>query len=389
MTTFILHPLDTLFFRDGRPYNQDDPGQAEAASVFPPHPPTVVGAVRAALARAMGWPNKTWDKAALGDGVDWQAGDGALGPLRFAGPLILRQDKPLFPAPLCLVRVRAKSPRGDDVMGWLSPGEEVECDLGTVRLPAAPNRGDVDGWKTPESAWLTSDGMKRWLKGEDLETTHVLKAEEIWRAEPRVGVERDVKTRTTKRFEPRDGEPAKGALYAAAHVRPASGVALALEAEGLPDVVLGGSFAPLGGEGRAVWIEQRTEKIDLPKPPALEPGKDGVLRYTVTLITPADLGDAWPQPCDRLMGSCGEALPGRVVSACTGRAIAVGGWDSAARGPLPLRPLVSAGSVWFLEAGADAAQAAAQWSGRAVGGANGWGFGRVLIGRWGPGGEGT
>lgn len=39
MTTLVLHPLDTLFFRDGRPYNQDDPTQAEAASVFPPYPP--------------------------------------------------------------------------------------------------------------------------------------------------------------------------------------------------------------------------------------------------------------------------------------------------------------------------------------------------------------
>ena len=86
MTTLVLHPLDTFFFRDGRPYNQDDPGQVEAASLFPPYPPTVVGAVRAAAARAMGWPGSAWDTAALGDGVDWQAGDEPLGPLRFSGP---------------------------------------------------------------------------------------------------------------------------------------------------------------------------------------------------------------------------------------------------------------------------------------------------------------
>jgi CRISPR-associated protein (Cas_Cmr3) len=27
MTMRVLHPLDTLFFRDGRPYNQDDPAK--------------------------------------------------------------------------------------------------------------------------------------------------------------------------------------------------------------------------------------------------------------------------------------------------------------------------------------------------------------------------
>ena len=71
------------------------------------------------------------------------------------------------------------------------------------------------------------------------------------------------------------------------------------------------SFAPLGGEGRAAWIEQRTEKIDLPKPPALEPGKDGVLTYTVTLITPADLGDAWPGPGDRLRALAARPCRGK------------------------------------------------------------------------------
>ena len=47
---FVLAPTDTLFFRDGRPYNQDDDGLAHARSLFPPHPSTLTGALRAALA---------------------------------------------------------------------------------------------------------------------------------------------------------------------------------------------------------------------------------------------------------------------------------------------------------------------------------------------------
>ena len=84
----------------------------------------------------------------------------------------------------------------------------------------------------------------------------------------------------------------------------------------------------------------------------------------------------------------GGALPGKVVSACAGRAVAVGGWNGLATRPLPLRPLIPAGSVFFLEAKADEAQAAAEWHGGAIGQAVGWGFGRVLIGRWAPAGGG-
>lgn len=394
MTTLILHPLDTLFFRDGRPYNQDDPGQVEAASLFPPHPPTVVGAVRAALARALGWSDGPWNdglKKSLGDGVDWQQGDGQLGRLSFAGPHVLKDNKPLFPAPLCLVK--GKSSQGDDIISQLVPGQEVECDLGdlkTVRLPAVPNRTDVESWKVLERTWLTVDGMERVLNGEAPEESHIFKADQIWQAESRVGIQRHEETRTTKRFASQEeGEPAKGALYAAAHARPAQDVTLAVEVEGLPDVCLSKNSAPLGGEGRSVWIDQTAAKLHLPEAPDLHPDKDGVLRYTVVLVTPADLGDKWPGPGDSLEGTGGNALPGYVVSACTGRAIAVGGWDSMARRPLPLRPLIPAGSVWFLEAKASEAQAVKLWHDLAIGRATDWGFGRVLIGRWTPAGEDT
>ncbi len=390
MTALVLHPLDTLFFRDGRPYNQDDPTQAEAASHFPPHPPTIAGAVRAALARAMGWNGGPWDdrlKKTLGNGVDWQQGDGQLGQLRFAGPYVLKDGKPLFPSPLCLVRGRRND--GSDVIGQLAPGQEVECDLGKVRLPAMPKREDVDSWKALERAWLTKEGMERVLTGEPIspDLSHMHKASEIWRSEQRIGIERHVETRTTGRFAPKDGEREKGALFAAAHARPGHGVALGIRVDGVDDVRrLDRELAPLGGEGRSVFIERQGGTFPMPKAPVPGASKDGVLRYMVCLVSPADLGDEWPDAGGRLAGPDGE-LPGRVVSACIGRAVAVGGWDSVARGPLPLRPLIPAGSVWFMEAKANEAKAVQTWHGRAIGRATGWGFGRVLIGRWSPAGE--
>ncbi len=376
MTTLVLHPLDTFFFRDGRPYNQDDPGQVEAASLFPPYPPTVVGAVRAAVARAMGWPGSAWDTAALGDGVNWQAGDRSLGRLRFSGPYILRSGEPLYPAPLNLVA--GKDEGGADLITYLAPsGQALDTDIGAVRLPTPIKAGR--GFKTLEGRWLDAKAMALALSGAALTSDQMVATSLLSQTEPRIGIRRDTARRTT----------AERALYAAGHVRPAQDVALAIDVKALPDVALSGNLAPIGGEGRSVWIEQRDHAIQLPRVPELTPGKDGFLRYTVVLVTPADLDDKWPGPGERLVGSTGEVLPGKIVSACTGRAAMVGGWDGAARAPLPLRPLIPAGSVWFLETRAEEAEDVQSWHGRAIGRSTGWGFGRVLIGRWAAAGEET
>ena len=95
---FSIDPVDTLFFRSGRPFNQDDPGEARADSIFPPYPQTLVGALRAALARGQGWVAGPWDqglKEVLGDGED-------LGELRFHGPYLFRDGERLFPVPAFL-----------------------------------------------------------------------------------------------------------------------------------------------------------------------------------------------------------------------------------------------------------------------------------------------
>ena len=54
-------PIDSVTFRDGRPFEQDDQGLAESTALFPPHPPTLAGAARVALAAGVG----------IDAGLDW------------------------------------------------------------------------------------------------------------------------------------------------------------------------------------------------------------------------------------------------------------------------------------------------------------------------------
>ncbi len=373
MTTLILRPHDTLFLRDGRPFNQGDQEQAATAGIFPPHAPTVVGALRAALARASGWTGGAWSSeltARLGSGVDWSQGDGPLGPLRFAGTFVRRNGRPLFPVPLCLLVKRS----GEDFreVVRLAPDKPLDCDLGGVALPEKV--GSMEGGKAPEDVWIDSDGLKAVLNGEVPQAASLVPQSALWQTEARVGISRDESTRTTK----------ENALYAAAHVRLADGIALAVSIDGAETGGLVGALAPLGGEGRSVWIEAG-KAIDLPKAAVLKPGTDGKVRYTVLLLTPAYFGDAeddWPQSGGTIGDGTGASLPGCIVSACVGKPVSVGGWDGEARSPLALRPLAPAGSVWFLEAEAGDAEAILRRHGSGIGRATAWGFGLAVIGRW-------
>jgi len=373
MTTLILRPHDTLFLRDGRPFNQGDQEQT-AAGIFPPYPPTVVGAVRAALARASGWNGGAWPaalQAALGDGVDWSRGDDPLGPLRFTGPFVLQDGKPLFPAPLCLLVKRSGDGVGEAVR--LAPGEALDCDLGRgIRLPQKVE--PLDGGKTPEDAWIDAAGLRAVLDGNVLQGSSFVLQDALWKSEARVGIARDPRTGTTQ----------EGALYAAAHVRLNKSVALGVGVGGADADGIIGTLAPLGGEGRSVWIEAGTMPA-LPAATELTPDADGVLRYSVILLTPAFFGDAedyWPQPGGTIRDGAVAALPGRIVSACVGKPLAVGGWDGEARTPLPLRLLAPAGSVWFLEAVAGDIPAVLARHGQGIGRATAWGFGLAVIGHW-------
>jgi CRISPR-associated protein Cmr3 len=348
-------PLDTLFFRDGSPFSAGETGQMEVRGVFPPSPTTVVGALRAAFARELGWQGEAWGPnitAKLGDGDD-------LGSLSFSGPYLLRGGKPLFPAPLHLLRAvqREKGKEERKVLTFLEPGEKLTTDLGPVRLPE-PKDKKTKGFKPLEDAYLTLEGMAKALSGETPELETIVRSNDLWRSEARVGIHRDDASRTTK----------EDALYQTVHVRLHHGVSLAMGISGydgnLPEL------ATLGGESRMVGLEQAA--FALPKAPLLTGN-----RYTVTLITPGCFkDDGWRVPGGSLPG-----LPGTVTSACVGKPVMIGGWDSEGRRPKELVPHLPPGSTWFMEA--DDVQAALAMHGKHIGERPAWGYGQILIGVWG------
>ena len=366
-----LHPVDTWFFRDGTPFTQDSAPQENVDSLFPPHPPTVVGALRAALAYANGWSGAVpWSphiREILGDGPD-------LGALRFSGPFVLRNEEPLFPAPRHVLGTNGSN-------GWrpacfLRPGRPVTCDLGPgsdVRFPeAAVARQDAENPEAGGDQWLTRAGLNAVLRGECPSTSEVVSSGRLWSAEPRIGLVLDSATRTAK----------EGMLYSTRHARPRPGVSLGMLVAGLPADWKHpfGRLTPLGGESRLAECREWKTDMALDAPPALPDWIVGAREVALIALSPLDLegGARVGEPLDALGGA-------RVVSACLDRPLRIGGWDSVARHPLPLRSVLAPGSTLFCEIPDPERFADAVHAGDGlvrIGLRQEWGFGLAALGVW-------
>lgn len=361
-----LEPLDTLFFRGSTPFTADSAPQDDVGSRFPPPPATMVGALRAAIARCNGWNGLgRWPRH-----LDETLGDGPndLGALFFQGPFVLCSGEPLYQVPQHLLGFAEGGGWRPSVL--LRPGAEVTCDLGVVRLPHLPDSPQGRELKAGQDRWVTRTGLEAILAGSPPPAAEVRSLNEILVEEPRTGLARNEDTRTAE----------DGMLYSTRHVRLRSGVSLGMRVGGIPaewQLPLDQVVA-LGGESRTA--ESSTWDGDLGVDMPLE-AIDRSGRLTLIALTPLDLERdvcLGRRPLSDLGGA-------RVVCACVDRPLRIGGWDSLSRGPLPLRSVLAPGSVLFCEiddprdlrAVIEAAPGLPQ-----VGARQQWGFGVVAFGVW-------
>jgi len=363
MKKLIFEPVDTLFFRDGRPFNQGE-GTAGIESLFPPSPLSMVGAARASWATRLGWPGKgRWTDAICtqlgGDGKE-------LDNLRFIGPLLEHDGSSYFPAPASLVGINKNDCTVSD-LNILRPGDPVQCDLGeAVRLPYPKTKmAIVQKQKRLGGWWISQKGMHQLLQNSPPANSTLIHQSQLWSMEPRVGNQINNTTGTVE----------EGMLYSIQHVRLQEDVKLVMGIEGTLDGFPEKALTPLGGEARICHMTLESGDICLPKKPSFRP-KRGKIRYAVYVITPLRTTTP-PQP--NLMFS---KLPGTVVSACLPTAQRWGGWDSIAFKPLPMTPHLPPGSVLFMETESKNKNTVADLHGQQIGELTTWGYGLIAIGQW-------
>ena len=321
-----IRPLDTLFFRDARPF--EPAGQARSVL---PLPQTLAGAIRTLLLESHG---VDWNR--LADGIrqhgSFASGLAAMGShlaavaaVEVRGPWITRNGDILVPIPASL---RQEKGREADHLVRLDP----------LRTPPPGWLPEEDGmlplWRhgraTLEAvkSFIQLDGLGAFLRGDVPEASQLVCPEKLYAMDTRVGIGIDVVR----------GAAGRGLIYSASLLVLGPGVAFYAEVEGpksaLEPLAGGKSLMRFGGEGRCVEVRRSTKRADWPEVRP-EPG-----RGRLVLLTAPAWFNGWKP----------AALS--PVSAAVGKYVPVSGWDMARGGPKPNRFMVPAGSVYFLPAGA-------------------------------------
>ena len=324
-----LRPVDTLFFRDARPFEHASQVQSGL-----PLPQTLAGALRTLLLEQF---DVHWGRVADGirrhgslerclEGMGKELA--AVARIEVSGPWLSRNGEVLVAAPVNLREEQDGEANGTLVRldplrtqppGWM-PKEDGMLPLwhyGRGRLQALG-----------PSTYLRPDGLAAFLEGGAPCASARVKAEELYASDARVGIGLDATT----------GTAATGMIYSAQLLALKPDVHFYAEVSG-PEVAL----APLrdkhvlmrfGGEGKVVSVEASTSLFRWPRVQrAANRGR------TLLLITPAALKGWRP-----------EGL--KLISAAVGKPRAVSGWDMARGAPKSNRFMVPAGSVYFVAAGA-------------------------------------
>jgi CRISPR-associated protein Cmr3 len=366
MTSLLwnFEPLDTLFIRDGTPFNAGEGGKRGLISLFPPPVTTCQGAIRTALAYGQGWTPKHPDRWPEELGKPDNIGD-----LELRGPFMRRGGEFLYPAPLIVLE---KKECENIIFHRLYPLVRARCDLNPEQdvLLSGLKEG-VSGAKLLTEYWFSKKGIEKVLAGGLPDPTDIYKSDELWNKESRVGITLDRKTRTAEKHK----------LYSTFHIRAKHQVSFSVSVKGVPEQWhhQAPSCIAFGGEGRVACISRESDdKEYLPRMPEFETGT-GKICFTITLITPAFFGKKTSEVIQQGPTSW---VPGNCVSACLGKLVKVGGWDIDKQEPRPLQGFLPAGSTWFFEAEEKHMEQIKNLHGTCLGEKTEMGHGHVIIGRW-------
>jgi CRISPR-associated protein Cmr3 len=391
----FIEPTESLLFRTGRPFNAGENNFAE--SIFPPTPETLQGALRAAIAVQWGQSrtpamtnlSKIFQQHDLTNLIGDRYG---YGRLRITGLTLGRyykqskQVERLFPPPAHITRVTLGS---EKQLAFLMP-KPKRTEITNLPGEYALLYPKLDGQKTTEKSedlkdWLTPQGLQEVLQGKILSEDHLVKTDQIYKREPRLGIGIDNEKQATR----------EGYLYQVHMIRMQQdhdfvyGFVIDLELgemdnghgkvqqpateqceDGLDRLsFLQEGWLTLGGEQRAARFKVLKPEEIITEDLGLEQKKTGNLLY---FATPAYFEDGW-------LPKIPSSLPAKPITAAINRYQTIGGWalkpDHAGGQSKTTRRCIPAGSVYFFDKHIHITQPVTEY---------GWqiGYGLTLTGEW-------
>lgn len=335
----FIEPNDVLMFRDGKPFAGGDDHFARGS--FPPPPSTIYGALRSHILSVKSGEFETFknEHAKIPKEITDEIGTSSeLGTLAITQFGVAKNNEGQinqhFPIPTDIAKEKGK----DNGSFYILKPNSIVNDNILTDLPA----GLHNVWCATEDAleaasgFLSKDEMIRYLQGEPPKTA--MEAKAIYQTEERTGIRKSRQTRSVY----------EGGLYSVEYFRMKKDYGLALEVEGSKLLPKSGILR-LGGDHRSAHYYTCSWKEIDTKPIKDKIAKDK--KFKIILLTPVIFKKGWlPDGIDsNTFEGAINSVKVKMVGACVGKPIGIGGFDIAKGMPKIMNKAVPAGSVYYFE----------------------------------------
>ncbi len=323
-----IDPLDTLFFRDGKPFSMGE--ETWADGVFPPFPSVIYGALRTAYfanhIKDIGKANTAEDPT-----KDLEPEKG----LRIRGIYLKHGEHFYVPLPLDCVREKNGEKDKAFVLQTTKINANASCNCTTEYILT-----DNKEVENIEGAILRISVLQDYLKDEADSKFSIKMFSDLLLTESKIGIGRNDQTHSSE----------ENRLYRVGMRRLEDSfynklkIIVEFDFERLDDFPSEG-ILKLGGENKAAAYQKINEDISV-----CEPKIEGQ-KFKLYLLTPALFKKGWiPEWLDgQTLNGTYNGIKLRLLTASIGKYISIGGFDMEAKKPKPMRKAVPAGSVYYFE----------------------------------------
>jgi len=327
---YKIKPLDTLFFRDGRPFSMG--AETWANPIFPPYPSTVYGAIR------------TWIIFERGSLKDFKEGKfkeelgtpSGKGNLRIKGPFICLDNNIYFPVPFDCLKKKGAPENEKNNLFYINLMNRPEVFISDYPLESIlVNKNDFELEECDE--FLDINSFKDYLMGNDTQPNFTEKTK-IFSYEKKTGIKRSRKTLSSE----------EGHIYRIPMIRLERKAKLFVEIDGLSRYPKGG-LLQIGGEGKTAKIE-KIENYPLMTLIDIDFKFENKV-FKLYLATPAIFKKGWIPDWinETTFEGNYEEIKLKLVSCSIGKYNLIGGWDLANKRPKPMYKAVPPGSVYYFK----------------------------------------
>jgi len=328
-----LDALDTLFFRDGKPFSMGEDTWAE--SLFPPPPSVIYGALRTAYF------SEDINNLAAANTENDPTQNLTIKNICYK---FSNQTNLYYPAPLDMVESteKTKGAKRKELREKSHSVEKLELTDSANRYSSLNPKYHILLHKTKEvepveSGFLEKSSLESYLQFGL--ASKVMKLSDLIISEPKVGIGRNNDTHTTNDT---------GMLYRVGQKRPAM-----VRQQGKMNIVVEfeskNIFFPergimrLGGEGKTISYQNLGHsEIDISSLRSSESN-----RFKLYLLTPAVFDQGWL--ASWMEQGEYDGVQFKFLGAAVGKPILIGGFDMKAGRPKAMRKAAPAGSVYFFE----------------------------------------